>query len=136
MRIWPLLIVVSLIIVPAALSAEELSETSSTPTCCFVDLDGDGLDDNIKDLDGNGIPDFDDIDEAPGIPLGGSGIFASMNTGTVEVAKVAENFGGRKFGTRWHCVNSGGITTGDGFGPGAGIGSGSLGKVCIGGVCF
>ena len=138
MRLRPILIVTVILFVPVVLSAEKLPETTSTSTSCFVDLDGDGIDDNVKDLDGNGIPDFDIPEEASSIPSGGSGIFASMtmNTGTIEVARVAENFGGREFGSRWLCVNRGGITSGDGFGPGAGIGSGSLGKVCIGGVCF
>ncbi|MBU8933711.1 MAG: hypothetical protein KOO62_06855 [candidate division Zixibacteria bacterium] len=137
MRLWSVLIVAIMVIVPVALSAEELSDATSASKVCFVDLDGDGLDDNIRDFDGDGIPDFENPVGTPSIPSGGSGIFAIMEPPTPVVAtKGSDEFGDRKFCTRWLASNRGGFSSGDGFGPGAGIGSAAMGKVCIGGVCF
>ncbi len=137
MRFWTALIAATLLILPAALSAEELSETATTTAPCFVDLDGDGFDDNIRDLDSDGIPDFGNYNGTAQIdPSRGLGVFASMNTGAISVAAITEKFGERKFCCRGLALNRGGFTGGSGFGPGAGIGSSALGKVCIGGICF
>lgn len=137
MRFWPALIVATLLILPAAIVADEASETASNPVPCFVDLDGDGLDDNIRDLDGDGIPDFgSDNGATTANPSNGLGVFAGMDAATADVVVAADKFGDRKYCTRWLPSNRGGFTSGDGFGPGEGIGSAALGKVCIGGVCF
>jgi len=137
MRLWPALIVATLMIVSTALSAEKFSDTASASIPCFVDLDGDGLDDNIRDLNSDGIPDFDNYNgSVPAISCGGSGIFTSMNTGTTDITETSEKFGERKFATRWLGSNRGGFSSNGGFGPGAGISSAAIGKVCIGGVCF
>lgn len=137
MRFRTALIAATLLILPAALSAEELSETATTDSPCFVDLDGDGFDDNIRDLDSDGIPDFGDFRAAASANAShGLGVFASMNTGATTVARAAEKFGERRFCCRGLALNRGGFSAGSGFGPGAGIGSAALGKVCIGGICF
>ena len=107
----------------------------------FVDLDGDGLDDNIKDRDFNGIPDFS-IEELPNADnaelIGGSGIFASMPISEVDASEITPKsklFGRSKFSTRNLGSNRGGFSSSDGFGPDSGLSGSSFSGVCVGPQC-
>ncbi|MFH2049418.1 MAG: hypothetical protein ABIJ12_08220 [bacterium] len=107
----------------------------------FVDLDGDGLDDNIKDRDFNGIPDFS-VDVLPPVDdaesTGGSGIFASMPLAEVDASEITPKsklFGRSKFSTRNLGSNRGGFSSSDGFGPDSGLSGSSFSGVCVGPQC-
>ncbi|MBD3219062.1 MAG: hypothetical protein GF310_12375 [candidate division Zixibacteria bacterium] len=108
----------------------------------FVDLDGDGFNDNIPDEDNNSIPDTaeDDknLDENEGLlassdsqfkPIEGLGGF-NLNS----LLSNSEIFGKLKFLTRAQSCCRGGFEAGSDFGPGNGIGLGAV-SGCAGGVC-
>jgi hypothetical protein len=108
----------------------------------FVDLDGDGFDDNIPDEDNNSIPDTaeDDknLNENEGLlassdsqfkPIEGLGGF-DLNS----LLSNSEIFGKLKFLTRAQSCYRGGFEAGSDFGPGNGIGLGAA-SGCAGGVC-
>jgi hypothetical protein len=107
----------------------------------FVDLDGDGLDDNIGDKDSDGIPDFSDemepqSDEAE--VTGGTGIFSSMPIAKVDVMEItpcSKMYGQYSFSTRNLSTNRGGFSSSDGFGPENGLSGSSFGGVCVGPLC-
>lgn len=83
----------------------------------FIDLDGDGFNDNAYDDDGDGIPNGQDPDFVR--PQDGSGKkFMSGN-------KSQNKFGGNKYGPGNGTGNQGiGPKDGSGNGPGTGTGSG------------
>ncbi len=107
----------------------------------FIDLDGDGLDDNIGDKDFDGIPDFSDVT----VPLaeetevtGGTGIFASMTITEVDISDITPSsklFGQYRFSIRNLSTSRGGFSSSDGFGPVNGLSGSSFGGVCVGPLC-
>ena len=107
----------------------------------FIDLDGDGLDDNIGDKNSDGIPDFPDV-EIPQFNdteiTGGTGIFSSMPITEVDISDItpySEIFGQHSFCVRNLCTSRGGFSSSDGFGPDNGLSGGSFGSVCVGPLC-
>lgn len=107
----------------------------------FIDLDGDGIDDNIGDKNSDGIPDFPDVE----IPMlndteitGGTGIFSSMPVTEVDVSDITPNsimFGQYFFSIRNLSSNRGGFASSDSFGSDNGLNSGMSGGICVGPLC-
>ncbi len=145
-RITILLLLLWIIIpVSATVFAEE--EATASKKSVFLDLDGDGINDNASDLDNDGIPDlFGDEDSNVEIDtsfvttsitsfgdLGVSG--TQLDTPTNEVA-VSNS---KAFDALCATVSPlmqqrGGVNSGDNFGPANAL-SGGGGVVCEGGVC-
>ncbi|MFH1686673.1 MAG: hypothetical protein ABIE70_04030 [bacterium] len=104
----------------------------------FVDLDGDGFNDNAPDGDGNGIPDEFEAgyvatpDEGPT-----TGIFAGLQTEPAPALVLpetnSEEFGRSRFCVRSICEERS-VFDAD-FDKSLGI-SVSAGGACAGGVCF
>lgn len=132
---------VSFILSTATLYAEE---TEAKP-CCFVDIDGDGIDDNARDLDKDGIPDIiageNDSEKISDVKfaskLGDFSISMETSAAVDNGKSRAGEFSSRRFSARGISSDRGGIESGDGFGPGSGIGIGAVKTpVCVGGVCI
>ena len=114
-------------------------ETETKP---YIDMDGDGFDDNAPDEDGDAIPDGADPDYVT-IPPEAENMNGLINFGeTLAKAGLIEDFSTnkQKFGKLDFCTramgqNRCGFDAGDDFGSeGIGIGGGSGGG-CVGGVC-
>ena len=102
----------------------------------FIDLDGDGFNDNSPDLNGDGIPD----ELAPGYVApadntSDAGIFAGMEFQAVEAPVLPETakegFGRLSFSTR--SISKFRSAFDSDFGSGLGFSVG--GSACAGGVC-
>ncbi|NIP41156.1 MAG: hypothetical protein GWN61_00280 [candidate division Zixibacteria bacterium] len=123
----------------SVLHAENNAESEEV----FVDLDGDGFNDNIPDEDNNSIPDKaeDDkySDQAEGSELMASAEFKPIESlGDFDPSSLLSNselFGQLKFVTRAQSCFRGGFEAGSDFGPGNGIGLGAV-SGCAGGVCY
>lgn len=114
----------------------------STPTAdfstanIFIDIDGDGFNDNNRDDDKNGIPDRFEPGEVIKEKKVKSVLGDVFNAHATEIPddllSKSGNFGTRKFETRglWQCHR--GLSS-EQFGPGNGIGLGAA--ACAGGVC-
>jgi len=107
----------------------------------FIDLDGDGFNDNIPDVNNDGIPDFsvEMTQESRVIsPSGESDIFGSlMNDVFLPELKLpySQKFNRLKYCARDLCKSRGGFGSDEAFGPGNGIGQGALSGHCLGGIC-
>lgn len=136
---FPLALFLSfLLLMPFSLLADEVADVSVP----YTDMDGDGLNDNAPDADGDGIL---DVAESNFIPTPAetapaeTGLVSFDVTGTDYVADFLPNSG--KFLKRNQCcrmisTNRGGFGSGDQFGPGNGIGIGAVSSGgCSGGVC-
>ncbi len=115
-------------------------------TCCsallaaplpFIDMDGDGFDDNEADGNADGIPDIlapDYVQSQSDDAL--AGVFATMDVVTAPSMELeqtnAEKFGERKFQCRMLDANRSKFDAG--FGSGLGVSAGGGG--CAGGICF
>jgi hypothetical protein len=101
----------------------------------FVDLDGDGFDDNESDVNKDGVPDLVCPVDALQTSTSASDIFGgSSSTPTKATKKTnSQHFGLRSFSTRAQCVNRSGLKNGfpDEIGTGTTAGS----AACPGGVC-
>jgi hypothetical protein len=123
--------------VPQVVQAEENASQG------FVDLDGDGFDDNLADSDEDGIPDKAEGKESEEESDNGSeGLVASLNpinvSGDFKIDNLlpnSERFGKRKFNCRDQSCFRGGFDAGQDFGPGNGISSAAVAGGCTGGVC-
>lgn len=115
------------------------SATEALPKTPFVDLDGDGFNDNIADNDENGIPDR--YESKPVEALAEmSGLLGNVFNAEVNLDELytkSEKFNMRKFKTRALEQRCQGLGDRDDFGPGNGIGLGAVagGGGCAGGVC-
>lgn len=130
----------ALVCLPQVLMAEDAPATT-----VFVDLDGDGFDDNCADEDNDGIPNEADSDFEPmaadhcqdlgeniidfGATIKAIGLSADLTTNS-------QRLGIRQFRTRNLIMNRCGFDSNCGFGSGNEIGIGvSSGGGCAGGVC-
>lgn len=119
------------------------ANTESAKKAAFVDLDGDGFNDNLADNNSDGIPDryeFGKSDAA--LPAVGSALGDVFNSnvsmaGLEDIRSNEEKFGQRKFRTQSLSQRCHGFGGEQDFGPGNGIGCGSLGGHggCSGGAC-
>ena len=136
-----------LLLLCASVLAEETSfdidVDSPTTAVAYIDLDGDGIDDNFTDTDRDGIPDKyvhgavsafgAEISASTGIFAGGdsSRFTTTLTTGNRDVFSSRQG--------RTHCLSlsRGGFGADSDFGPGNGIGLGAVkGTGCVGGICF
>ena len=114
---------------------------ATTAKSQYVDLDGDGLNDNIADQNHDGIPDFEvNAPLQPRLTMRGAttDIFSHMKT--VEVRNTLSLSHSNRFRQLEFCTRSlaqcrGGFSSGDEFGPGNGMGQGTMSGNCAGGVC-
>lgn len=135
----PILVTAFLIVLMACfgVSGHESEEKDQKP---YVDLDGDGFDDNAADSDSDGIPDrFERDYVAPrgfaAVPS--TDIFAALKQSS-PVSPVAtsslERFVLRQFACRAQSKCRSNFESE--FTTGLGITAGSSGGRCVGGVCF
>lgn len=118
------------------LALASFSAMAATPVP-FVDMDGDGFDDNEPDANSDGIPDCLAPDYIPPVEDEAlAGVFATMDVVSAPVMVLeqtnAERFGERKFPCRM--LESNRCEFDAGFGSGLGVSAGGGG--CAGGVCF
>ena len=106
----------------------------------FVDLDGDGFDDNAPDDDADGIPDeFESHSffSAAVVSLGVGQMFGGTSSvsPTNKPTSAAEKFGRREFQVRFLCGPRTDFEAdfASGLGLGGGLGGGGA---CAGGICF
>jgi len=110
-------------------------DTSSKPA--FVDLDGDGFNDQAPDLNNDGIPDqivSKAQNETPKLSGLLGNILDEFFDGSSLLSK-RERFDKLKFAARGISLHRGGFNCDEGFGPGNGIGLGAMSNSCPGGVC-
>ncbi len=138
---WSLVFAAIFLITPAIIFAESNS-------IAYADLDGNGINDNIPDSDGDGIPDPADPDYEGVIEVSAnaneSGDFVNFAEGIslIDTAPVylnhSQHFGVLDFSVRNLSENRIGFDCDDCFGSDLGIGIGSGGGgggACAGGVC-
>jgi hypothetical protein len=133
------LLLIIFLTAPPALSAEAVS----APKAAFVDLDGDGFNDNLADNNSDGIPDRYEWGKTDTqLPAVGSALGDVFNSdisaaGLEDLRSNEEKFGQRKFWTQSLSQRCNGFGAEQDFGPGNGIGCGSLGGHggCSGGAC-
>jgi hypothetical protein len=131
---WKLLIFGILIIT----STGNMAMAEALPETPYVDLDGDGFDDNIADNNENGIPDR--FESKPAEALAEmSGLLGNVFNTDVNLDDLrtkSEKFKMRKFKTRALKQRCQGLGAEDDFGSGGGLNLGSAGGGgCAGGVC-
>ena len=102
----------------------------------FVDLDGDGFDDNESDVNKDGVPDLVVPVEASQTLVSAGDIFGG-GTATASAKATrktnAQRFGLRSFSTRALCANRSGLKAG--FPDEQGTGTAAGAAACPGGVC-
>jgi hypothetical protein len=134
------IISLAFILYPISIASAEDDKTEKT---VFVDLDGDGFDDNAPDENGDGIPDEmksvkteeaeQDIENSG--QLSAFAPLQDLGEYTIdEYLPNSERFGRLEFTTRAQSSFRGGFDIDENFGPGNGIGSGAI-SGCAGGVC-
>lgn len=140
-RILPI-ILTTIFIISLLQTAGFGAEDQKTDDSYFVDLDGDGFNDNAPDKNNDGIPDM----AGPGYLNDGKADFEVeeeiINFGASlpvsdDLLANSTKFNRHRFGARDLQQNRCGYDCDEGFGPGSGIGVGSLsgGGGCEGGVC-
>ncbi len=125
---------------PPAVSA---ANTEEPKKAAYVDLDGDGFNDNLADNNSNGIPDRYERGKSDAVlPKMGSVLGDVFNSekslaGLEDLRSNEDRFGQRKFRTQALSQRCHGFGAEQDFGPGNGIGCGSLGGHggCAGGAC-
>ena len=132
------LVGIILILSPKFLLAEKSETTEET----YIDLDGDGINDNAPDSDGDGIIDVAEsgfrqsqFDTEPANM--GMVSFESSSVGiSADPSPNSGKFSSLNKNCRLLSSSRGGFGTGDQFGPGNGIGIGAVSSGgCAGGVC-
>ena len=139
LKITPLLAILTLLISSLTIQAAEKTQGNNYR---FIDLDGDGFDDNMKDIDNDGIPDMSDNTTSPSTPKAttsiGTGIFSKVEAAPISVNLYTINsqrFASLKCCTLSLMQNRGGFGAADDFGPATGMNQGSGGGNCSGGIC-
>jgi len=132
-----LLMFLALVVAPSLCFATDDGAVESLEP--FVDLDGDGFDDNLDDSNGDGIPDrYSSAQPAPEIAFEGiEDIFVLDNDPGSFITPKPSNcsvYGKLKFTVRGITSWRMGLDAGDSFGPESQGGGTSL--HCVGGVCY
>ncbi len=133
-------LLIIIFVLPLALSAANSEEPKKA---AFVDLDGDGFNDNLADNNGDGIPDRYERDKSDAsLPKMNSALGDVFNSdaavaGLEDLQSNQDRFGQRKFRTQSLSQRCHGFGAEQDFGPGNGIGCGALGGHggCSGGAC-
>jgi hypothetical protein len=114
-----------------------LAEAGSKSKTVFTDLDGDGLDDNLLDIQDGFFLEDADTTAGPGVAGIGGEVFDAFSNLDLPAADLPQTnndeFITKKFGARSVSTCRGDFDSD--FGGSSGSGS-SSGKVCVGGVCF
>ncbi len=140
MKISPLLIILTILLVSSLpiQAAENIPGKNNR----FIDLDGDGFDDNMQDIDNDGIPDITDNvtfqEPEKTVTSIGTGIFSKIEAAPVNLSLYTVNsqrFASLKCCTLSLMQNRGGFGATDDFGPATGMNQGSGGGNCSGGIC-
>lgn len=100
----------------------------------FVDLDGDGFDDNESDVNKDGVPDLVCPVAVPKFLVSTADIFSSESQTSAPVAKIsnAQRFSLRSFSVRALLANRASVSTGfEDLGSAAALGA----EACPGGNC-
>ena len=140
MKLWLTTSLCALLILGARVGAAENSPDTTT-SVRFVDLDGDGLNDNLPDLNHDGIPDFGKADQPEESFVSHSAIsdfLISMDSAVPQLDLVLDNLDGFRslmFQARGLSQCRGGFGDDENFGPGYGIGQGAMKSGCVGGAC-
>ncbi len=140
MKLWLTTNLCVLLILSAGVGAVENSP-DKTAAVRFVDLDGDGLNDNLPDLNHDGIPDFDKVAQPAESFVSQSAIGDFLNSMESAVPQLdlvldnSEGFRSLMFQARGLSQCRGGFSDNEGFGPGCGIGQGAMKSGCVGGAC-
>lgn len=113
-------------------------KTAASGADSFIDLDGDGFNDNETDSNGNNIPDrFEPKKESnqPAVRSLLGNVFNSekVSVNMNDLLSNSDRFGSRMFGARSLPQRCHGFSSGDEFGGASGIGGASGG--CVGGAC-
>lgn len=117
------------------------AETTLPVSAIFVDIDGDGINDNNPDSNADGIPDKATANlTAPTSEIASAlgDQFALANTSIpsiVEYQTRCQRFAALKFGVRTLAQHRIGFISADQFGPGNGMGASGASGGCAGGVC-
>ncbi|HWR82898.1 MAG TPA: hypothetical protein VN285_06330 [Candidatus Deferrimicrobium sp.] len=136
-------LVLTLFLVFTSVHGEETSapQSNESQKTKFVDLDGDGFDDNLPDVNRDGIPEF--MQFAPLIATAAisqnviefQAPSGHLDLGTGLHLSNSQRFSQLEFCVRGITRHRGGFGTGDEFVPGSGIGQGTSTSTCAGGVC-
>jgi len=134
-----ILLLIALFLLPAV----SVADKEKPKKAAFVDLDGDGFNDNLADNNSDGIPDrYERGKSDASMPAIGSALGDVFNSdasmaGLEDLSSNEDRFGQRKFRTRSLSQRCHGFGAEQDFGPGNGIGCGSLGGHggCAGGAC-
>lgn len=137
MRFTLAMTVITLIMCSLSLAGEPADLISSSPLqelISFIDLDGDGINDNLTDSNNDGIPDQPE----PIAPTSGifSGNKAFAAPATALAPSNSDSFNQRLSRVTCLSMNRGGFGAGENFGPADGLGIGAgTGGGCVGGIC-
>ena len=124
-----------------ALALNGLSGASEAlPNTPYIDLDGDGFNDNFADNDDNSIPDRYESKASEKLAEMGSllGNVFNAEISLDNLRTTSQKFNMREFRTRSLVQRCNGLGAENDFGPGNGIGLGAVsgsGGGCAGGVC-
>jgi hypothetical protein len=119
-----------------------MAQESAAVDQLFVDLDGDGINDNSLDLNDDGIPDKYQRQKSTDLQtlndrfaMFASDLRAGMVLPELSSAPSSQRFGRRFFITRGVQRFRSSFEAGLGFDSGIGLGSASGGSACAGGLC-
>ena len=117
------------------------ADSTAKKTIAFVDLDGDGINDNLPDSNGDGIPDIagpGQLNPDKQVTSALGDVFNSPNVANeskMEALKsCSDRYAETRFKVRGISMHRIGLIGTDPFGAGSGIGSAGAGA-CAGGVC-
>lgn len=107
----------------------------------FIDLDGDGFNDNTQDTNNKkGSDDYSDANQSDSQSDDNNSNLVSLDFGQnrnyEEILSNSEKFNLKMFSTRAHSLNRCESGAEMGGNPGNGIGTGFINNVCVGGICF
>jgi hypothetical protein len=134
------IIFLGLLILSFGLTLTIMAEEKTVQTE-FVDLDGDGIDDNETDNDGNNIPDCFEGKDVNFEPVEVRSILGNVFNSEkslkdpVDLRTNTDKFGSLAFKARGLPQRCCGFGTEDEFGSESGLGISSGGGACAGGVC-
>lgn len=133
--VFPVLLILSFGLTSSVMAEEMTAQTD------FVDLDGDGIDDNETDNDGNSIPDCFEGKDGDFEPVEVRSILGNVFNSEkslkdpVDLRTNTDKFGSLAFKARGLPQRCCGFGTQDEFGSESGLGISSGSGGCAGGVC-
>ena len=127
--VFPLVAAVALFAATSAANADDVTPGPRGPMAAYVDVDGDGINDNAPDHDGDGIINHEDPDYQPaglGYGRGAKGQFVDENADGINDLAPDDDGDGVPNGQDPDFVRpTAGLGAGAGMGPGNGRGAGN-----------